>query len=263
MVFTRSPRLSKPGLFVTATDTGVGKTVVTCAVAHALRQQGLQVGVCKPFATGCDRGHDGLVSPDAQALAHYSACPEPLDVINPIRYAPPLAPAAASREAATPPDYTLLARCLETIDSQADVLLIEGIGGVMVPLDDQHTVLDLAAALGYPVIVVTRPGLGTLNHTAMTVRLLRLAGCEVAGLVVNQYPPGDGDTTDPSVTSNRAWLEQMNDAPVLATVPRCAANSEASEVAAWRGHIPSPVLEAIGAACWRDVLKPPCYLGTS
>lgn len=242
--------LDKPGLFVTATDTGVGKTVITCAIAWALRKQGLAVGVCKPFASGCRQEREGLVNDDALALAHFADCRQPLDVICPIRFAQPLAPAVAAQLAGAPPDYSLLARSLERLNAAHDVLLIEGVGGLLVPLDEKHTVLDLVAALGYPVVVVTRAGLGTLNHTAMTVTLLRQAGCEVAGLVVNGYESDPACHEDPSMATNSDWLTKMNRTPILATVAACPPD----QVDAGRGRIPEAILEAVGRVDWPDRL---------
>lgn len=291
-MFSSLPRLTKPGLFITATDTGVGKTVATCAIAAALRKQGARrVGVCKPFASGCRKEREGLVSEDAEALAHFADCRAMLDVINPIRYAKPLAPAVAAELAGQPPDVEELGRCLSLLDREHDVMLIEGVGGLLVPLSPSKpkvTVLDLIQAIGYPVVIVTRAGLGTLNHTAMTVRLLRDAGCDVAGLVVNGYVPDPGDPMmvnlsaadvkhlrlsathkksedsssfspsdtlradpqDESMMTNRRWLQRMNSADVLATLPLL----EPSLVAPQRGVIPEAILDAAALTQWLDVV---------
>ena len=263
-MFTTPPRLTRPGLFITATDTGVGKTTAACAIAWQLRRQGIaRVGVSKPFATGCRRLREGLVSEDAEALAHFSDCRQPLDVINPIRYARPLAPAVAAEAVGDAPDFDQLASCLRRLDQENDALLIEGVGGVLVPLsptDPKLTVLDLIAVIGYPVVVVCRAGLGTLNHTAMTVALLRQRGCRVAGLVINGYTPDvkappaptslGADATDPSIAGNRVWLQSMNDTSILATIPVCPAH----EVAAHRGLLPDAVLDAAAATWWPQVL---------
>ena len=296
----RAPKLTKPGLFITATDTGVGKTVATCAIAWQLRQQGLsRVGVCKPMASGCRRDREGLVSEDAEAIAHFADCRQPLNIINPIRYARPLAPAVAADQAQEPPDFDALTRSLELLDATQECVLIEGVGGLLVPLHPkkpQWTVLDLIALLGYPVVVVCRAGLGTLNHTAMTVRLLREAGCTVAGLIINGYVPDPGeamatavkqsaqreanqsdketgavaapvkassadtlqaDPRDDSMTTNRIWLQKMNHAPILATIPVCPATSVAPE----KGRLPDAILDAVGLTYWPDVLRSPLPLG--
>lgn len=223
--------LKKPGLFVTGTDTGVGKTVVACAVAACLSRAGQRVGVCKPVASGCGVADGGLVNEDAQLLKHWSKCEQPLEVINPIRYEKPVAPAAAASDS---PDWRVLDQALGELDRSHDCLVIEGVGGLLVPLDvndPKVAVLDLIRAIGYPVLVVARAGLGTLNHTAMTVRLLRESGCKVAGLVVNGGAGGAGGTggtggvgvpgvgDDLSLGSNGDWLERMNDVEILGSTP--------------------------------------------
>lgn len=256
------PELSKPGLFITGTDTGVGKTVITCAIARALRREskGHRVGVCKPMATGCRRDREGLVSEDAEALAHFADCRQPLDVINPVRYAMPVAPAVAAEASGDLVDREAISRSLALLDETSDVVLVEGVGGVMVPIDGRNprvTVLDLAAELGYPVVVVCRAGLGTLSHTAMTVKLLEEAGCVVAGLVVNGYEvdaatPADA-AKDASMVSNRRWLQKMTGREVLATAPACPA----ADVRPEKGHIAGAILEAVAMTYWSEVAGTP------
>lgn len=258
-MFTPPLRLTKPGLFITGTDTGVGKTVVTCAIARLMHREGLRVGVCKPAATGCRRDREGLVSEDAEALAHFADCRLPLEVINPIRYAMPLAPAVAAERSGVPFDPSLIAESLRRLDAGHDVLLVEGVGGAMVPLDDrrpQVTVIDLILAIGYPVVVVARAGLGTLNHTGMTVKVLEDRGCRVAGIVINGYP-GDPASPeglkDPSVVDNRAWLTKLTGVPILATIPLCRESDVRPEAARLTGE----VIDAVGVTYWPDVLSPP------
>lgn len=257
LMLPRTAKLTKPGLFVTATDTGVGKTVITCAIASTLRRQGIdRVGVCKPVASGCRREREGLVSEDAEALAHFADCRLPLDVIHPIRYAEAVAPAVAAEQCDRRPDFAQLVRSLEIIDGSCDCLLLEGIGGLLVPLDvnqPSHTVLDLIATLGYPVLVVARARLGTLNHTAMTIRLLRSSGCRVVGIVMNHYDIDVTNHVDPSTTTNCQWLERMNDVPVLATVPRCTPHM----VAPHQGRISDEIIAAINTVYWPDRLGNP------
>lgn len=240
--------LTKPGLFVTATDTDIGKTVVTCAIAANLRLRGRRVGVCKPYATGCRLDREGLVSPDAEALAHFADCRFPLATINPIRYHAPLAPAVAMERERGRGDASEVWRSLSELDAASDILLIEGVGGLLTPLDEQKTVLDLARELGYPVLVVTHARLGTLSHTAMTCRLIRDAGLRLAGLVINRY---HADTPDFAEATNPRWLARQNDTTVLASVP------EASGVAAGQGRIPSEVLDSVGVTDWVSICAPP------
>jgi len=248
--------LRKPGLFITATDTGVGKTVVTSTIAWHLRQSGLRVAVCKPMATGCRRDREGLVSEDAEAIAHFSDCRQLLDVINPVRYTLPVAPAVAAEKAGEEIDFAAIARSLSVLDDWGDVQIVEGVGGLMVPIsarNPQITVLDLAAAIGYPVLVVVRAGLGTLSHTMMTVTLLRQRGLRLAGLVINGYVVDPGsEPEDISMVTNRQWLEKMTGLPVLATLPRCAPQDVRPEL----GIISQEVLSAAGLVRWQDYLLP-------
>jgi len=244
-----SPHLRCPGLFITGTDTGVGKTTVTCAIARRLVEMGLRVGVCKPVATGCRSDREGLVSPDAEALAHFADCRLPLDVVNPLRYADPVAPAVAAETERRPFDMVPIAESLQRLDAQHDLLLVEGIGGLMVPLDESHTVADLAAWIGYPVVVVTANRLGTLNHTAMTCQLIRDRGLKLAGLVVNGHDP---DSTDPAHTTNLLWLARQNDTKVLATIP------QSSGVAPERAQLPLGILDAVAMADWQAICRKQC-----
>ena len=259
------PSLRVPGVFITGTDTGVGKTAAACAIAATLRRQlrGARVGVCKPFATGCRRDREGLVSPDAEALAHYADCRLPLDTICPIRYAPPLAPAAAAEGAGHSPDWDALALAVRRLDEASDVLVIEGIGGAMVPLAMPPnpsrrarplTVLDLMAWLGLPALVVCRSGLGTLNHTALSVAAIESAGVRVAGLLMNGYEiDAAANEADPSLSSNRLWLERLTGVKVLAALPRVAEENVRPD----RGVLDDALLEAAGNVWWEDVLGQP------
>lgn len=247
------PRLRCPGLFVTGTDTGVGKTVVTCALAAALREQGARrVGVMKPLSTGCRRDREGLVSEDAEALAFFADARHPLDVINPVRFQPPLAPAVAAEATGQSIDFREIWRNLAVIDAESDVMLVEGVGGAMVPIDPDRprvTVLDLAAAVGYPVLVVARAGLGTLSHTALTVRALQSAGLRVTLIAMNGYEPDVARASDPSMASNRVWLEKLTGVKVLPIpqVPPDRANAA-------RGVLDRDIIEAATMTWWPDVL---------
>lgn len=262
-MFEKKLRIRKPGLFVTGTDTGVGKTVITCAIARALRFGGKddverRVGVCKPLASGCRHEREGLVSDDAIALAYFADSRQPLDIINPVRYRQPLSPAAAAEAEKRLPDWSAVARSLELLDATSDVMLVEGVGGLLSPLGpvpDRDagkepkrwlTVLDLILALRYPVVVVARAGLGTVNHTAMTVRLLHEAGCKVAGVVVNGFEADEAAASDPSMAGNRQWITRMTGVPVLAVAPKC----DPKAIDPVDARIPGEILEAVGMVDW-------------
>lgn len=212
-------RVSTPGLFVTATDTGVGKTVISGAIADWFRRQGRRVAVCKPAATGCEHRREGLVSEDAEFLAHHADARHPLDLICPQRYAEPLAPSVAARRAGRPLEWDAIDRSLRIMQQDSDVMVVEGVGGVLVPMDEKHTVLDMMGWLGLPAVVVARPSLGTINHTLMTVRTLKSAGVRVLGVVINRYPaemPGVVEETSPRE------IERFGKVPILCTVPDVA-----------------------------------------
>lgn len=255
-MFERPP-LAKPGLFVTGTDTDVGKTVVSCAIAMAMRERHrrMTLGVLKPMATGCRRDREGLVNEDAEALAHFADCRLPLDVINPIRFKPAVAPAVAAEADENPVDWPALERSMSRIDEASEAVIVEGVGGVMVPLDPRqprYMVAQLAEAMGYPVVVVCRSNLGTLNHTMLTVEALRSAGCRVSGLVMNGL---DLDPTaaaaDPSINTNRQWLERMTGVKVLAVLPK------GRGVATGRGKLDPSLVAAAGQVNWLDVMRVP------
>jgi dethiobiotin synthetase len=238
--------LTNPGLFITATGTEAGKTVASCAIAVALRREGRTVGVCKPAASGCRRERDDLINDDAEALAHFADCRFPLNTINPVRYRKPLAPAVAAEIEDKPFDFDAVARSLNEINAAHDVTLVEGVGGIMVPLTKDYTVLDLMVEVGFPVVVVCDATLGTLNHTAMTCELIRQKGLRLAGIVVNRYDP---ESPDASVVSNPAWLAKQNRTQLLATLP------VAEDVNPGKGRIPDSILEAAAMTAWTPLAK--------
>lgn len=173
-------------IFVTASGTEIGKTFVTCALIHQLRKQGYSVRALKPVATGVTS--DALDTSDSGLLL--SALGRPIDAgqvasVSPWRFREPLSPdMAAAREGRAIPFDELVAFCRQ--GAGEDVTLIEGIGGVMVPLDPLHTVLDWTAALQAPALLVTGSYLGTLSHTLTAAGMLRARSVELAGIVVNE-----------------------------------------------------------------------------
>jgi len=207
-----------PGLFVTGTDTDIGKTLVTGAIARHLRLRGRNVAVSKPIASGCVRRREGLVSEDAEYLAECADTRHPLDIVCPQRFEEPLAPAVAAQRAGTTVDWSAVQWSLDTLSKGADCLLVEGAGGIMVPLDSKTTVLDFIRELKLPALVVARPNLGTINHTVLTVDRLRAEGVTVAGVVINRYPADGAGIAEE--TSPR-WIEKLAKTQVLCLVPNC------------------------------------------
>jgi dethiobiotin synthetase len=206
----------KHGLFITGTDTGVGKTVVTAALAIVLRRRGLDVGVMKPVATGCVWRREGLVSEDAEFLAQAADATESLDEIAPIRLAEPLAPTVAAARAGRPLDLEPMWAAWRRLSMAHEIMLVEGIGGILCPVTPTESVADLAQGFGLPLVVVARATLGTINHTALTVEAARARGLEVAGIVINRY---DRDREDVAQLTSPDEIQRATGVTVLGLVP--------------------------------------------
>lgn len=206
----------KHGLFITGTDTGVGKTLITGAIASILSRQGVKVGVFKPIASGCRHDRQGLVSPDAEFLAMCAQTDYPLSVITPVCYKTPAAPVTCAEVEHRPIVYEPIAEAYGYLCRNCDVVLVEGIGGAMVPIDPQHTILDLAVEFNLPVVIVARPNLGTINHSLLTIEAVRSAGLPVAGLVISGYNAAEADIAQETAPDVICSFAQTN---ILAIVP--------------------------------------------
>lgn len=205
------------GLFVTGTDTGVGKTYVAALIARELSAAGHRVGVYKPAASGCRKEKAGLVSDDALALWEAAGRPGPLDDVCPQRFLAPLAPHLAARAEGRELDAVRLRRGIDVWRERSDVVLVEGAGGLMSPIGDEEYVADLAYDFAYPLLVVSADRLGTINHTLQT--LITAAsfreGLKVAGIILNHPDPPLGDE---SIGTNRGEIAARAVAPVLTEV---------------------------------------------
>ncbi len=181
------------GFLVTGTDTGVGKTYVACGIIRALKRMGVRVHPFKPVETGCSS-----VPEDALALAE-AAGVSPEDVVA-YTFREPLAPAVAERLEGGKIDVMRIISRFRELEGSSDVVLVEGAGGLLVPITGSFTYADLAALLGIPVLVVARSRLGTINHTLLTLRVLRAYGLRELGVVVNGYRGEDtAERTNPEV----------------------------------------------------------------
>ena len=169
------------GVFVTGTDTGVGKTVVTAALACALRARGKHVGVMKPVETGAAEGKDC----DAERLCRAAASSHLMEVVSPYRYREPIAPLAAARRSGIRVEGDRLLSAYAQIAAQCDCMLVEGLGGVRVPLSDHWELRDLIAALELPAVIVARTGLGGINHAMLTIEALTQRSVPILALVLN------------------------------------------------------------------------------
>jgi len=201
---------------VTGTDTGVGKTLVSGGLAAELRRRGVSVGVMKPFATGARSVRGRLVSDDALFLKKASGVDDPLELINPSCLKPPLAPSMAAEVAGKPIDLKRVWAAYDTLCARHESLVVEGVGGLLVPLLPRLTVADLAQKLRLPLLIVTRPALGTLNHTALTVHVARSYGLRILGLVINASTSAKKGLAE---RLNPAALELFTRVPVLGELP--------------------------------------------
>lgn len=209
--------VKKPGLFITATDTNVGKTVIAGGIARLLTQQGLKVGVLKPFASGCAREGNDWRCADAEFLSHCVDNWLPMPLVCPVCYQTPAAPIVCATAEERPVDFDAAAAAWQELNAISDIVIVEGIGGALVPLTEQITILDWAAELDLPTVVVARSRLGTINHTLLTLKAVRDAGLPVAGVVINQYNPC---TTDWAEKTAADIIARCGDTSILAVVPQ-------------------------------------------
>ncbi len=202
--------LSK-GIFVTGTDTGVGKTVVSAALALTLKQSGNKVAIMKPVQTGTDLG--GYL--DIEFIQSVIETNYQLDDVCPYRFSHPLAPLVAANLVGERIDLERIKSCYHKLASIHDTVIVEGAGGLLVPLTDNFLMSDLASNLGLSLIIVTRPSLGTLNHTLLTAESAKARGLKVMGIVINQFPshPGLAERTNPEL------ILRMAGAPILGILP--------------------------------------------
>lgn len=205
------------GCFVTGTDTGVGKTAVAAGLAGALRRRGIDVGVMKPVQTGITPAARDRGEGDGPFLARAAGVDDPPALVSPVCLAAPLAPSVAAALEGTAVDLAAVDDAFAALAALRDFLVVEGAGGLAVPVRGGFLMADLAARLGLPLLVVARPGLGTINHTVLTVEFARRRGLAVLGVVVNGY---DAATAGPAERTNPGVIAALTGLPVLAVVPR-------------------------------------------
>ena len=201
--------LSK-GIFITATDTDAGKTVVTGGIAKSFLQQGYNIDIIKPFATG------GIPSPDAFYLSEAVGGKIVPEKIAPFSYEDPLAPYAILRRKNIDIDINKMFREIKKREQECEFLFVEGIGGILVPCLKHYSVIDFIVELKYPVLVVVRAGLGTINHSLMTLSLLKNRGVNILGFVTNHCQPY---VDDESLCDNSQIISELSGCEWLGNVP--------------------------------------------
>ncbi len=205
------------GLFITGTDTGVGKTYIACQILKTMNQAGVSVGAYKPVCSGSLPDASG--KPRWEDLDHLSAALDhrfPLKWIGPQRFDAAVAPPRAARLESSRVDEDLLLHGLNPWKEQIDYLLVEGAGGLLSPVSDSMSNLDLALSLGFPLLIVARAGLGTINHSLLTIEVARSRGARLAGLLLNE---SHADCDDISRQYNCEDLASWTDCPVLGCWP--------------------------------------------
>jgi len=202
------------GLFVTGTDTEVGKSVVAACICAALVARGDRVAAFKPVVTGFDE-EAGEFGRDHELLARAANAGQAPDDVTPHTFGPAVSPHLAAELAGLTIEPTELATAAREQAGDEGVLVCEGVGGLMVPITPGYLVRDLAVDLGLPVVIAARPGLGTINHTLLTVEAARAGGLEVAAVVMTPWP----DAPSPMEQSNRDTIASLGDVPVAGLPP--------------------------------------------
>lgn len=203
------------GIFITGTDTGVGKTLVACGLAAWLKDAGYNIGVMKPAETGCEGSDGNLVPQDAVALKEASGCEAPLEKVCPYPLRDPLAPSVAAEREGVRINIDRLIDLYNESGSAHDVVIVEGAGGLMVPILPSYTFADLARVLKLPLVVVAANRLGVINHLLLTLEHAACRGLRVLGYVLNQMEP------EPSLAAetNREVLASLTAVPCLGELP--------------------------------------------
>lgn len=202
------------GCFITGTDTGVGKTVVTAALGLYLKRRGLRMAVMKPIETGCL--HERKLGSDAERLRTVIAATTSIDLISPYRFSLPLAPLTAARAAGVTIETDRIMKTCQNLSYDHDFILVEGVGGLMVPLSEKMDVRDLIASLGLPTLVVGRAALGGINHALLTIEALRQRAIPIVGIVLNQLVT---ELNHEQTQSTVDLLRERSGVPVFGPLP--------------------------------------------
>jgi dethiobiotin synthetase len=202
------------GFFVTGTDTGVGKTCVSLGLMRALQCGGLSVAGMKPVASGCQALNDELFNDDAQRLRAQSSLDVAYSLVNPFAFEPAIAPHLAAHAGGTRIAVPPIENAFRQLAARVDAVIVEGVGGWLVPINERQSMADVAACLGLPVVLVVAIRLGCLNHALLTANAIVASGLSLAGWVANRI-----DADCPYQDGNVSALRERLTAPLLADLP--------------------------------------------
>jgi len=204
------------GFFVTGTDTGVGKTLIAAALIKAIGLLGMSVCGMKPIETGCTREGNTLVPSDGMFLKNIASMDETLSHVTPCCFEHALAPIVAADMEGITVNLNKVRSAFKDLTTAYQSIVVEGVGGLLVPLGKDYFVLDLAKEMGIPLVVVARPGLGTINHTLLTVNYALKAGLKVAGIIINYTYQSEGSAAE---ETNPRVIKQLSPVPVIGVFP--------------------------------------------
>ncbi len=224
---------------ITGTDTGVGKTLVTAALARCLVRRGARIGVMKPIETGCDDAERSRW--DSSCLQMAAGTADPLEVVSPYRFGAPLAPKSAAEQEHRSIDVGVIVHAFDRLARDRDLVLVEGAGGLLVPIGAGVDQRDLMVRLGLPVLVVGRTALGGVNHARLTLDALAVSGLRVAALVLNRAAPSRSRTEEEQERSTVDLLRSGVSVPVLGPLPFFDAN-------AWEERVDQAVADPVMTA---------------
>lgn len=200
-------------IFVTGTDTDVGKTVITAGLAAVMQSLGYKAGVYKPFQTGAEEKNGFLYSPD---LAYVKHVDNYIETRSTYLFETPAAPYVSALAEGVQVNLTNITHDFQSIKQNCEVVLVEGAGGLMVPVYSGKTMADIAKLIETPILIIARPDLGTINHTLLTINYAKSIGLDIAGVIINKFPEG---TDDIAIRTVPRLLEEYTDASILGIVP--------------------------------------------
>lgn len=204
------------GYFITGTDTNVGKTIVTACLSTQFKSRGEDVGVMKPIETGVDPECSSSANSDAKFLIEVTGVQDALEDVCPYRLKTSASPYQAARIEGKELDPEKIMERFRALQSKHSMMLVEGIGGLLVPITRRYSVADLVLQMNLPLIIVSRIQIGTLNHTLLTINAARQHGLKVAGVILNPVHEGELDTIEEEQSS---LIEELSDTPILGTCP--------------------------------------------